>query len=88
MVLEEGSIGVARGDSRDIRRIKERALLRGMPALLCTLRFCHTHEEMLRHFCVFTIITTENQQVRARFGKQRNSRNALVSVLGVGWVVW
>ena len=49
MVLEEGSIGVARGDSRDIRRIKERALLRGMPALLCTLRFCHTHEEILRH---------------------------------------
>ena len=41
MVLEEGPIGVARGDSRDIRRIKERALLRGMPALLCTLRFCH-----------------------------------------------
>ena len=58
MVLEEGPIGVARGDSRDIRRIKERALLRRIPALLCTLRFCHTHEEILRLFlCVFKLLS-------------------------------
>ena len=45
VVLEEGSaVRVARGDSRDIRRIKKRAL-RGMPALMCTLHFCHTQEE-------------------------------------------
>ena len=60
MVLEQGSIGVARGDSRIIRRIKERELLRGMPALLFTIRFCHTHGKKFASFYIFTIITTEN----------------------------
>ena len=92
MLLEEGAIGVARVDSRDIRRIKERALLRGTPALLCTYRFCHTHEEILRHFLCFyyrsVLPPPRTPQVRARIGKQRNSRNVFVSVLGVGWEVW